>query len=454
MKQKITAPAASFHPLLTLAELLYDRFLSGRKLRLKTELETLFRRKKDAIRQYYVKKIADIILVTLIMIALVVLILVYAGSQDRRIVSGRIVRPDYGQSDQNQDLSLSVSGQKESEDVSVHISSRKYSEKEAKKLMKKAEKEFQEGLAGDNASLDEVRRPLHLPETLQNGAVKVSTYISPYGIIDPETGEITGRPDKNGTDIIIRCSLTLQDQETDIEQAAVVYPPILTDEEQFQADLDLALEEANEKDPASAYISLPGKVKGRRLSWSHPKETSYSFIILAAFLLPLMIWIEEDEQVKQKYVVRKDRLDLDYSELLFKMTLLLGAGMTIRGAFSRVFVQAKGSSPVLHPVYDEIGYMLREIKSGVPEETAYENFGRRCGLPQYIKLGSLLAQNLRKGSRGLTDLLEREASMSLQEHRTIARQLGEKASMKMLMPMILMLLDVMVILMVPAFLSM
>ena len=180
--------------------------------------------------------------------------------------------------------------------------------------------------------------------------------------------------------------------------------------------------------------------------------------------MPAVCWVQRDEKVRQQAKDRKERLDLDYSELLFKLTLLLGAGLTIKGSFSRICLQAEDAEKadksrrgekfsLLHPVYGEIHVMLREISSGVAEETAYVNFGRRCQLPQYIKLGSLLAQNLKKGSRGLTALLEKEAFLSLSQHRTAARKMGEKASMKMLFPMILMFIDVMIILMVPALLS-
>jgi len=178
-------------------------------------------------------------------------------------------------------------------------------------------------------------------------------------------------------------------------------------------------------------------------------------LLVFSLLLPLIFWIQKDEEVRQEALNRRERLELDYSELLFKLTLLLGAGLTIKGAFARICSQYEVSSSFsLHPVYGEIRYMLREISGGVPQETAYENFGRRCGLPQYIKLGSLLAQNLRKGARGLTALLEKEAFLSLQQHRQAARKMGEKASMKMLFPMILMFIDVIIILMVPALLSM
>ena len=97
---------------------------------------------------------------------------------------------------------------------------------------------------------------------------------------------------------------------------------------------------------------------------------------------------------------------------------------------------------------------LREMNSGVPEAGAYENFGRRCSLPAYIKLGSLLSQNLKKGSKGLNALLEHEAVLSMEQHKMAVRKLGEKASVKMLLPMILMFGVVLIILMVPAFLSM
>ena len=107
-----------------------------------------------------------------------------------------------------------------------------------------------------------------------------------------------------------------------------------------------------------------------------------------------------------------------------------------------------------HFVYEEMILTLREMRSGVPEAAAYENFGRRCGLPSYIKLGSLLSQNLKKGSKGLTALLEHEAVLSLEQHKMAVRKMGEKAGIRMLLPMILMFGVVLIILMVPAFLSM
>ena len=65
----------------------------------------------------------------------------------------------------------------------------------------------------------------------------------------------------------------------------------------------------------------------------------------------------------------------------------------------------------------------------------------------------MLSQNLRKGAKGLTELLETEAEASLNERKAHARKIGERAGTKLLLPMVLMLGIVLVILMVPAFLS-
>ena len=93
------------------------------------------------------------------------------------------------------------------------------------------------------------------------------------------------------------------------------------------------------------------------------------------------------------------------------------------------------------------------MQSGISEAQAYERFGKRCQLPEYIRIGSVLSQNLKKGAKGLTSMLEMEAEASLNDRKNNARKFGEKAGTKLLLPMILMLGVVLAILMIPAFLS-
>ena len=87
------------------------------------------------------------------------------------------------------------------------------------------------------------------------------------------------------------------------------------------------------------------------------------------------------------------------------------------------------------------------------ESESYERFGRRCGVQEYIRLGALLSQNLRKVTKGLNDLLYLEMVQSFEERKARAKRLGEEAGTKLLMPMFLMLGVVLVIVVVPAFFS-
>ena len=65
----------------------------------------------------------------------------------------------------------------------------------------------------------------------------------------------------------------------------------------------------------------------------------------------------------------------------------------------------------------------------------------------------MIIQNLRKGSSGLTQALEKEVAEAFALRKNNAKKAGEEAGTKILLPMMLMLMVVMVIILVPAFLT-
>ena len=71
----------------------------------------------------------------------------------------------------------------------------------------------------------------------------------------------------------------------------------------------------------------------------------------------------------------------------------------------------------------------------------------------YTKLGALLSQNLRKGSKGLSQLLKLESIQAMENRKSRAKRMGEETSTKLLLPMFAMLAVVMILVIVPAFLS-
>ena len=153
--------------------------------------------------------------------------------------------------------------------------------------------------------------------------------------------------------------------------------------------------------------------------------------------------------------------------MISRFTLFLGAGMTPRNAWNKIvndYEQEKRrevsieegkrkKEKVEREVYEEMAYTMHEMKGGMAENECYERFGERCGLQVYKKFGTMLSQNLKKGTKGLTELLRQEADTAFDERKNTAKQLGEKAGTKILFPMFLMLAVVLLMIIVPAFLS-
>ena len=144
--------------------------------------------------------------------------------------------------------------------------------------------------------------------------------------------------------------------------------------------------------------------------------------------------------------------------LAMKSLMLLAAGLSMRKVFERITrdyrkeqeQQGRGKKRY---AYEEIARTYYEMESGVIELEAYERMGMRCEVPAYRRLSLLLAQNLKKGSQGLIPLLEQEARDAFEQRKRFARTEGEKAAVRLLLPMGMMLLVVFVLMMFPAFLS-
>ena len=138
------------------------------------------------------------------------------------------------------------------------------------------------------------------------------------------------------------------------------------------------------------------------------------------------------------------------------MNMLLGTGMTVRAAWEKIVqeYEMQKERMGIQLVYEEMSNTVREINGGISEVEAYERFGKRCELTDYLKFSAMLSQNLRKGSRGISELLRVEAIQSFENRKSLAKKLGEEAGTKLMIPMMGMLAVVMIMVMVPAFLAM
>ncbi len=180
--------------------------------------------------------------------------------------------------------------------------------------------------------------------------------------------------------------------------------------------------------------------------------TKAGILVLLAGLLVYWIKIERPKEEKKK---KERQMMADYSDIIAKLTVLTGAGLSLPQAWMRLTAdyEAKQQKTGVRYAFEEMAATGRQIQNGVSPGRAFGEFGRRIGLHAYIKLGNLLEQNMKKGTKGLSSMLQAEAYQAFEERKHQVRRTGEEISTRLLVPMFMMFGVVLIIILVPALLS-
>lgn len=172
------------------------------------------------------------------------------------------------------------------------------------------------------------------------------------------------------------------------------------------------------------------------------------FLALSPISLCVMPFLA-DQELKDKIEKRRDQIQLELPEFINKLILLVNAGSTIPKAWSKIVADSKSDSAL----FRELRICEAEIGAGKSEAVAYEEFARRCKVKEAIKFTSLIVLNLRKGGSEVVPAMRVQADECWEARRATARRLGEKASSKLLIPMAIMLFGIIIIVALPAVLS-
>ena len=251
--------------------------------------------------------------------------------------------------------------------------------------------------------------------------------------------------------------LTYGAWERNGELAVILKPPPLAEEDLLHMELREALRESQNGSLNQDEWQLPSEWRGERIRWRQVVEDNSLILWAVALVTAVAAFLFLDRDLHGQLEKRRKILRREYPEIVHKLVLFVGAGMTIRGAFQKIagdYEAKRSEGGRSSPAYEEILYTCRELRSGISEGLCYEHLGKRAGLQEYIRLSALLAQNLKRGSSTLLERLRDEAEKAAQERLQESRKMGEEAGTKLLVPMMLMLAVVMVIIMIPAFSNM
>ncbi|MDR2252622.1 MAG: type II secretion system F family protein [Bifidobacteriaceae bacterium] len=156
-----------------------------------------------------------------------------------------------------------------------------------------------------------------------------------------------------------------------------------------------------------------------------------------------LVWAKYDGDIKKEINARSEQFIRDFPEVLSKMTLLVNAGMIVREAWSQV--ANSGDSAI----YQEMRRAEDEMRNGVSQTDAILDFGNRSLNPKVKKFSSTLTQNLSKGSADVVDFLLTQARLNWAERKEHVKQKGAKASNRLIIPIVLMLVGILIMIVVP-----
>lgn len=233
-----------------------------------------------------------------------------------------------------------------------------------------------------------------------------------------------------------------------------IVPRALSRYESLLLQLQQAITSEDEGSLGENMLSLPTEIDGQRIYYSEHEDRSYLLLPLLGVIAAMAIYMRQGQARRTEKKQREALLMLDYPELVSKLMVYIGAGLTVRNALETISQHfdaliARGIKED-RPLYQELRTMLIQFRRNMPESEIYLSFGRRVNLKPYTKLVSLIEQNRMNGARNLRAMLELEMEDAFEQRKTTARRLGEEAGTKLLLPLFIMLGIVMIIVIVPA----
>ncbi len=404
------------------------------------------------IREHYLSLYGIVLTVVFVGNLLCLAAWLSARSNAKLVDGSCLLRGDFGEGDVEVGLRARIPGVQE-EIFDYLLEERKLTEEELEKCFAEAEALLPGAILKGNADLEDVRQDLSLVSGLQGYPFEITWESDAYSLVNTD-GTVHNEELAQGKVVTLTAKFRYEDWSREVQLYAKINPVIYSPQEALRARMEELLREREESTRSEGAMTLPGQIGSEPVIWQEIIEDSSGyFLILVLFAAGVLYWGKARE-LDQKLEERKRELLLDYPELVNKLALYMGAGMTIRNAFLKMGEDYKKQKERRKRyVYEEVLMTCYELQGGRSETEAYDHFGKRCQLQPYIRLSALLSQNIRKGSNDLLRMLRQEADSAFSERKSLAKKLGEEAGTKLLLPMMMMLCVVMVIIMIPAYFS-
>jgi len=143
----------------------------------------------------------------------------------------------------------------------------------------------------------------------------------------------------------------------------------------------------------------------------------------------VVFWVATALWLRGQIRGRKRQIELALPNLIDFLVIAVGAGLNLERALARVVASFS------NPLTQGLGLALAEVRLGRSRQEALDAYGRASGVPDVHTFIQALLSSERMGV-SMAEILHLQAESARWRRREKARQMGARATIKMLIPMV------------------
>lgn len=371
----------------------------------------------------------------------------FSGTKETEF-DGLLRRGDPGSASDEYYLDIYL-GNEVYEKVPVSVKPRIYTIEECEELYRLTKDQILQRMLAGNESLRMITTDLCFFTENDNCPFSFSWQVDKPGLFDDEGRIIT----EECFDAVITCKLSYMSFSKDCSIPIHVEPAEEITLRNNKDKLMILIENTLNQNAMTANgeidVQLPTDVDGKKVKYYFSGTRKNPLFIFGGIFLGLIFGMafRRDERIKKEKL--RQLMLKEYPNILQRMSLYLVTGMPVRKIWSKICDASEKKRG--NPIYELMRHSRNELNNGLSEEEVLMDFAQKTETPEYVRFVALISQNQKRGSTKLSDVLREETMKAFIQRKQQAIKEGEQVGTKLLVPMMVILVDVMVMIIVPAF---
>lgn len=206
-------------------------------------------------------------------------------------------------------------------------------EAETAEELQKAEDGMELLFLGENQDLEHITEKVNMPSVYPGTDIAIQWYLNSWEYISVD-GTVKNEGFTRAEQVEVTAVLSLEDQTVSWDRTVWVCPLENPDNKALIQDLSWKMEDTQKEDTET--VELPEQAAGQSIMWYPEKDHTWLMLAgLTACAVCAMMFGQQKEEEKA-LAEREKRMKLAYPDIVSRLSLYMGAGISSRKAWERI----------------------------------------------------------------------------------------------------------------------